>query len=489
MSMMDHLPLLVAVVAGALVIISVSTFYNDPLKNVPGPLIARLSRLWLISIDLSGRRSKTIHALHQKYGSVVRIGPREVSFRSGKAMKDLYGADNKFVKAPVYEAFGRESSFTIRDKKAHRLRQKRIAHVFSPASISAVEPLIHEQVEKLLLVLNKRVGQTVDMMEWFRIFALDVVGSVFLGQSFGGLDKEEAPRILHDLDDVFPSLWVQWQFSPIHRLLRAIPYQPLNRFLNIASDFYDKYGSEAFLQYVSRHGRSGNRTDLLTKLIAGTTAYEPLEDDQIINEMTNLIFAGTDTTSNTLTYMFYELARLPEWQTRLQKELDSVPFEGVPKYSEVMKLPILDAMIHEILRLYPAAPASLQRITLGHGGAVVDGVAIPQHGIASCQSYSTQRDPAVYPNPDSFDPGRWLSASEAHLNTMHEYILVWGKGQRSCLGKPMAYMELKVGVAAIMKKFAVEIGGLTVDDDMEMIDHFASAPKGKRCILRLQARQ
>lgn len=71
---------------------------------------------------------------------------------------------------------------------------------------------------------------------------------------------------------------------------------------------------------------------------------------------------------------------------------------------------------------------------------------------------------------------------------MHEHILVWGKGQRACLGKPMAYVELKVGTAALMGKFSVEIGSATIDDDMEMTDHFALVPKGKRCILRLKER-
>jgi cytochrome P450 len=128
-------------------------------------------------VDASGQRSHKIHELHKSYGKVVRIGPRELSFSTTQAMRDIYRLDNKFIKAPVYEAFGRPSSFTLRSKEAHHSRQKRIAHVFAPASIASVEPLLHEQVEKLLAVLNKRVGEPIDIMDWFRIFALDVVGT------------------------------------------------------------------------------------------------------------------------------------------------------------------------------------------------------------------------------------------------------------------------------------------------------------------------
>jgi cytochrome P450 len=105
--------------------------------------------------------------------------------------------------------------------------------------------------------------------------------------------------------------------------------------------------------------------------------------------------------------------------------------------------------------------------------------------IVSCQSYTTQRDSNVYPNPDTFDPGRWLDTTEEHLSSMHDHILVWGKGQRACLGKQLAYMELKLGTAAIMKRYRVELGSPATDDDMEMTDHFTLIAKGKRCILRL----
>lgn len=93
--------------------------------------------------------------------------------------------------------------------------------------------------------------------------------------------------------------------------------------------------------------------------------------------MTNLIFAGTDTTSNTFSYLLYELAQHPEFQAMLHSELDQVPFTHVPEYKDVTKLPVLDALIQETLRFHPAAPASLQRISPKEGQVVIDGVPIP----------------------------------------------------------------------------------------------------------------
>lgn len=168
------------------VAVAIWIFYcvRDPLRKVPGPTIARFSRLWLIVVDSSGQRTRTIHNLHKKHGSVVRVGPRELSFSTRQAMRDIYGPNNTLIKAPSYEAFGRQSSFTIRNKEAHRARQKRIAHVFSPAAISSVEPLVKEEVLKLLHLFENRLGQPIDIMEVFRIFALDVVGSSKKSRSF-----------------------------------------------------------------------------------------------------------------------------------------------------------------------------------------------------------------------------------------------------------------------------------------------------------------
>jgi cytochrome P450 len=97
----------------------------------------------------------------------------------------------------------------------------------------------------------------------------------------------------------------------------------------------------------------------------------------IVDELTNLIFAGTDTTGNTLTYLFWDMANSPEWQTRLREEIktaigDHDDFE----YKAISELPILDAIVQEILRVRPAVPSSLQRLTPENGG-VIDGVFIP----------------------------------------------------------------------------------------------------------------
>jgi cytochrome P450 len=106
---------------------------------------------------------------------------------------------------------------------------------------------------------------------------------------------------------------------------------------------------------VKRHGRKCTRKDLLAKLIAPHC-------HEIGMECGNLVFAGTDTASTTLTNLFWELSQRVEWQDSLRNELDSISLtDRVASYRDVNNLKVLDAVITEALRLHPAAPASLPR--------------------------------------------------------------------------------------------------------------------------------
>jgi hypothetical protein len=106
-----------------------------------------------------------------------------------------------------------------------------------------------------------------------------------------------------------------------------------------------------------------------------------MTEEQIGSEIGNLVFAGTDTTSTTLTYLFWQLAQC-KWQDRLREELHNVLLvDKIAKFEDVNDCPILDAVISESLRLFPAAPASLQRETPA-GGRALNGCFIP--GGVSC---------------------------------------------------------------------------------------------------------
>lgn len=159
----------------------VQIIYNiflSPLRSIPGPFLAKITAQWLIIVDMAGNRTTTIHRLHQKYGSSVRIGPNEISYSNVEIVKELYSQQTQFMKAPVYEVFvvPPVGIFSMRDKAAHSQRRRLLSHAFSQSNLLDTEPIIKQIISKLVVHVQVGLGKPVDMLLWFRLTAFDIVG-------------------------------------------------------------------------------------------------------------------------------------------------------------------------------------------------------------------------------------------------------------------------------------------------------------------------
>lgn len=150
----------------------------SPLRHIPGPFWAKTTSKWLTIIDLLGHRTATIHQLHEQYGPVVRVGPHEVSFSNIESIKDIYGAQTAFIKAPIYEAFSTPpyGIFSQRNKTLHAQRRRLLSHVFAQSNLYDTEPMIQKHVLKLLKILRAADREPIDVLYFFRVTAFDIVG-------------------------------------------------------------------------------------------------------------------------------------------------------------------------------------------------------------------------------------------------------------------------------------------------------------------------
>lgn len=230
----------------------VNALFLSPLRKIPGPFLARLTPLWLRYIDMSGTRTKTLHELHQRYGATVVIGPNEITANDISNVKELYGQLTTFVKAPIYESMTMEPHgiFGLRDRVAHGQRRKLLSHAFSQSNLQECEPLIQRQLDKLLAAVQQSAGNPIDVLRWFRLAAFDVVGTstspifpptvggltwiigeLFLGQSFGGLDSGQTPQFLDDVELRGRLADLQWNNPWIAASLAYVPLQSVRYFL------------------------------------------------------------------------------------------------------------------------------------------------------------------------------------------------------------------------------------------------------------------
>ena len=176
-----------------------------------------------------------------------------------------------------------------------------------------------------------------------------------------------------------------------------------------------------------------------------------LTEDEILAQALVFFLAGFETTATTLTFCTYELALNPHIQETLLEEINSsVDSNGEISYEELARLPYLDAVLSETLRLHPPAQR-LARLAstdykLGETGITLpkgQQIEFPIHGIHHLEEY--------YPNPFQFNPDRFMP--ENRHNIIPYTYLPFGAGPRNCIGMRFALLEAKLGLAHIIRKY------------------------------------
>lgn len=203
-------------------------------------------------------------------------------------------------------------------------------------------------------------------------------------------------------------------------------------------------------QAIARHSQLVEEKGEETKPTLLSKLYKAGEDGMSFHEVCNnavaYVLAGSDTTvhsdpffkeqfqpqtpilipspqANTLTYLVWEVCKNAEIKERLLEEVLTLPENY--GYDEVKALPYLNLVIEEALRLYPAGPAGLQR-DVPPGGAEFMGHYIPSGYVVSVGAYSMHRNPSLFPDPERFDPSRWVSPTK----DMKDSFVPFGGGSR-----------------------------------------------------------
>lgn len=168
-----------------------------------------------------------------------------------------------------------------------------------------------------------------------------------------------------------------------------------------------------------------------------------LTDTEIREEVDTFMFEGHDTTSSAIGFAIYQLSLHPEEQQRAYEEAMSM----VGREKETMKY--LEAVIKETLRLYPSVPMYGRCL---QEDFEIRGMKIPKGTGVSVFTYMCQRSEKWFPEPDKFDPERFLDAEK----DLHPYAFVaFSAGPRNCIGQKFAMLELKCSLANILRNFEI----------------------------------
>lgn len=480
-----------AITAGvAYIFYQIYLLYTDPLQDIPGPPLARITSLQTFYRFYSNNWHEDVRHLHQRYGPIVRIAPGHYSFATVDAIKPIHGWNGGFDKSDFYEPWsppGTTSLFKERSNKFHGDLRKRFSAMYSMTSVFAYESGVAECASLLMQRLEKSAGEVVDLSWEITCMAFDSIGVVTYGKRFGFLDHGE------DVGKLSQSVYAAFTYGGLMGFYPYFhaPFIAVKRF--IAKQTKSKGSGKMYLDNFTSETTFKRRQDRASSSDPddNTLAQQPTDPNSPtsildkfldVNERNPTYFtdahitmglganvtAGSDTTSTTLTWAYYNLTRNPSTLARLRAELAST---GVPasqlSFRTAQSLPYLNAVIDETLRLFPQTGFGLPRV-VPLGGATICGYHFPAGATVSMNAWAMHYDAANFPEPNKFRPERWLfnvTADEdeekvkARKERMQAAYFPFGLGSRTCIGKNIASLVILKALPQLVEKFDVELVG------------------------------
>lgn len=456
--------LLLASLVAAVYHFVIEPFFVNPKSKIPGPKLYALTK-WRLALDeYRGDRTRAIHALHVKYGPVVRIGPDEIHCNSLNALRTIYGAGSGFERTWFYNMFdvyGKRNLFTFHTVKEHSDRKKLVANSYSKSLMlkGYAARMVQEKVSQYMALIESHGDRPHEIFSSLHYFSIDAITHFLYGTKYGGTSalrgNARDRALLNDIIDPtrrflswfavhLPSFtkWVYTREGLTERLLTPImPMQKPTTYTGIRKHALNAF--EAFQRAAQADPSiASEEPTIISRLWASHESVKgsgrnSLDSMDIASECADHLLAGIDTTADTLMFLIWALSRPQNLhvQQRLIEELRTIPQDavegGVPRLDAIDKLPYLDAVIRETLRLYAPLPASEPRSI--SSPCTIDGYMVPARTIVNMSPYSLHRNADVFPDPLKFNPDRWLGPAD-QVAVMNRWFWAFSSGGRMCIG-------------------------------------------------------
>ncbi|KAL8229757.1 hypothetical protein R6Q57_014657 [Mikania cordata] len=361
-----------------------------------------------------------------------------------------------------------------------RLRRISKEHLFAARQLDSSQRLRKEKVQELLDYVHGcwESGKTVNIGQIATTTTLNILSNFIFSTDIAQYDSvssQDFKDLVWGLMEVggTPNLA---DFFPVLR-----PFDP-QRLLKRAGFFIEKLTAifeqhirarlEARTKGSGDHGEPSSSKDL-TDLLLDISENEKssISMDDIRSLLFDLFLAGTDTTSSTLEWAMAELIHNPEKMSKARSELTNTlgNKERIVEEADISKLPYLQAIIKETLRLHPPVT-----FLVPHKAIIdieIQGYMVPKDSQILCNLWVMGQDPNVWSNPQKFMPERFLDTNIDYKG--HDFELIpFGAGRRICPGLPFAHRLLHVMLGSLIYKFDWTIGDGLGPHDMDMSDKF-----------------
>lgn len=388
-----------------------------------------------------------LFSLHKQYGRVAAVSDRDPALVCAFApehnrtiLSDARRFENHAevpIKMPPDSAPLRlNTALTSMNGDTHRRQRRMMMPAFSRESVEGHRDAMAAVADERLARL--RPGDSID----FAAEAIELSLRLAMRCLFGievGDDADSLGRL--------GLRYLQGMTSPAAMFLPfRFPGSPYARFL----DTSDKLERAIRALIAERRHRGAGGRDVLSILIgAHDDDGSAFSDAELVGQSAVLFIASHETTAQTLTWTLFLLSQHPAVMNALDEEL-RVLGGAAPSVADLGRLPLLDRVVKESMRLIPATPFLFMRRATEP--FQLDEHALPAGSVVILSSLVTHRLPELYERPDSFAPERW----EKIAPTTYEY-LPFGAGPRTCIGGTFAAQAIRVVLASLLQRFHVEL--------------------------------
>ncbi len=365
------------------------------------------------------------------FGPVVVTCSPEGNKAIFSADPDTFAASSADVLSGIFD-----SSVLVTHGAQHRRQRKLLMPPFHGARMRAYGQLMR----RLALEWAARVepAKPFVMVELTQNITLDVI----IEAVFGVEQSESLQAFRRQIQVVLGSFTPFALLKPLRRNFFGLsPWARMQRNLATIADMVTDLCQR-------RRATAADRQDILSLLLqAKDEDGNGLSDKEIYDQLLTIVFAGHETTAVMLAWAFYCLHGNPDALRALHAEIDPLDEQVDPE--TVARLPYLEAVLNETLRLYPPVhiihrrllkPLALGDYQLQPGDAVAAG------------TFATHRMASLYPEPDRFLPQRFIDRSYSAFE-----FLPWGGGARRCLGAAFAMYEMKLVLFALLKRYRFKL--------------------------------
>lgn len=328
-----------------------------------------------------------------------------------------------------------ENSLLLQEGEIHKRQRKLLLPPFHGKRMKAYSDAMADITRQKLRTLSE--GERFTMLDLGQSLTLDVI----LAAVFGFTEDAERDGFAKVVAEYMETLHPSFMFAAV---LQHPLWPPWRRFCAAR----EAYESMIRKKIDELRPQAAEREDILSMmLVAEFDDGTKMNERELIEQLNTLLIAGHETTAITMAWAVYWLFRNPVSLARTREEIETLgPNPGPETYT---KLPYLDAVIRESLRIRPIVTEALRTLTgpfelMGHrleaGTTVAPSISL------------LHADPNIYPEPDQFRPERFLERKFSP----YEYI-PFGGGNRRCIGSAFAEFELRIALAILLTEADLDL--------------------------------